>query len=152
MKRIVFFTLLCFMLFSCGKEKKDCGLPPPIFFLLVNKSSESYKEFINEKGEIDEEHISLYKQENGQKKLYRLFFGSTNIPNNSNEYLEIGTELGFENDVYTGKTETLYLQNATRTYKIEVDGYTKETGCGLANIINEMRVDDKKIETRFLAK
>lgn len=66
--------------------------------------------------------------------------------------MHIGTQLWFENDVYTGKTETLYLQNATKTYKIEVNGYMKDTDCGLVPITNEIYVDGVKVENHYLAK
>ena len=68
------------------------------------------------------------------------------------EYLQIGTQLWFDNDVYTGKTETLYLQNATKTYKIEVDGYMEDGECGKYAVINEIRVDGTKIEVPYLVK
>ena len=54
--------------------------------------------------------------------------------------------------MYTGKTETLYLQNASKTYKIEVNGYMKETECGDVAVINEIRVNGEKIEVPYLAK
>ena len=66
--------------------------------------------------------------------------------------MHIGTQLWFENDVYTGKTETLYLQNATKTYKLEVNGYMKDTKCGRVSITNEIRVDGVKVENHYLTK
>ena len=66
--------------------------------------------------------------------------------------MQIIISLWFENDVYTGKTETLYLQNATKTYKIEVNGYMKSGECGEYAVTNEIRVDGTKIEVPYLAK
>ena len=54
--------------------------------------------------------------------------------------------------MYTGKTETLYLQNATKTYKIEVNGYMENNKCGEYAVTNEIRVDGTKIEVPYLAK
>ena len=64
----------------------------------------------------------------------------------------VDTQLWFKNDVYTGKTETLYLQNATKTYKIEVNGYMESRKCGEYAVTNEIRVDGTKIEVPYLAK
>ena len=133
MKRII-FLVLAILLFSCkDKGGEPCQVPPPDFSMWVNKTSEVHKEFINERGNFDSTHIALYK-----------LIGDT--------YLHIGTQLWFENDVYTGKTETLYLQNATKTYKIEVNGYMKDTDCGLVPITNEIYVDGVKVENHYLAK
>lgn len=49
-------------------------------------------------------------------------------------------------------TETLFLQNATKTYKIEVDGYMEDGECGKYAIINEIRVDGTKMEVPYLIK
>ena len=86
-----------------------------------------------------------------KKKQYDIVFG-TFKPENNNDYLQIIISLWFENDVYTGKTETLYLQNATKTYKIEVNGYMKSGECGEYAVTNEIRVDGTKIEVPYLAK
>ena len=86
-----------------------------------------------------------------KKKQYDIVFG-TFKPENNNDYLQIIISLWFENDVYTGKTETLYLQNATKTYKIEVNGYMKSGECGEYAVTNEIRVDGVKVENHYLAK
>ncbi|GJH41206.1 hypothetical protein RCZ04_17560 [Capnocytophaga sp. HP1101] len=158
MKRILYLTML-FIVIACSENTKEdekpdiCCSPPPTFFLLVNKNSELYKDFINEKGEVDKEHISLYKEENNQKKLYGISFRYTNIPKSEVEYLWIETQLGYENDVYTGETETLYLQNASKTHKIELKGAMESHNhcCPTANL-KEMSIDGVKVENYFLAK
>ncbi|WP_462351793.1 hypothetical protein [Capnocytophaga leadbetteri] len=147
------FFLLAMMLVTltyCDK-KVDCQIPPPEFTIFINKASEVHKEFVNQAGEVDKANISLYKQKNGVKESYRIMFGF-NRTQEGNEYLNIGTQLWFDNDVYTGKTETLYLQNATKTYKIEVDGYMEDGECGKYAVINEIRVDGTKIEVPYLVK
>ena len=68
------------------------------------------------------------------------------------DYLIISISLNFENDIYTGKTETLYLQNPVKTYKIEVNGYMQSKGCGPVAHTNEIRVNGVKIEGNYLAK
>ncbi|AVM55219.1 hypothetical protein [Capnocytophaga sp. oral taxon 864] len=151
MKRIM-FLVLAIVLFSCkDKGGVPCQVPPPDFSMWVNKKSEVYKEFINERGNIDSTHIALYKQVDNTKKEYPMQFHYETNPQGET-YLYVGTQLWFENDVYTGKAETLYLQNATKTYKIEVNGYMKDTDCGLVPITNEIYVDGVKVENHYLAK
>ena len=151
MKKIL-FLVLAIVLFSCkDKGGVPCQVPPPDFSMWVNKKSEVYKEFINERGNIDSTHIALYKQVGNTKKEYPMQFHYETNPQGET-YLYVGTQLWFENDVYTGKAETLYLQNATKTYKIEVNGYMKDTDCGLVPITNEIYVDGVKVENHYLAK
>ena len=151
MKRII-FLVLAILLFSCkDKGGEPCQVPPPDFSMWVNKTSEVHKEFINERGNFDSTHIALYKLIGNTKKEYPVEFYYETDPR-GDTYLHIGTQLWFENDVYTGKTETLYLQNATTTYKIEVNGYMKDTDCGLVPITNEIYVDGVKVENHYLAK
>ncbi|GJH41272.1 hypothetical protein RCZ04_18220 [Capnocytophaga sp. HP1101] len=147
MKRILFLAIMLITLTYCDKNV-DCQTPPPEFSLLINKNSEVYKEFINQAEEIDKSHITLYKQVNDTKKPYHIDFRYTT----NNKYLVVDTQLWFKNDVYTGKTETLYLQNATKTYKIEVNGYMESRKCGEYAVTNEIRVDGTKIEVPYLAK
>jgi len=157
MKNLLLFTML-FIVIACNQNTKEdetpppCSLPPPTFLLLVNKNSELHKEFVNEKGEVDKEHISLFKEESNQKKKYNISFYYSNVSTNGNDYLVVSTQLSFTNDVYTGKTETLYLQNATKTYKIEVNGSMQNGECGKYAVTNEIRVDGTKIEVPYLAK
>ena len=151
MKRII-FLVLAILLFSCkDKGGEPFQVPPPDFSMWVNKTSEVHKEFINERGNFDSTHIALYKLIGNTKKEYTVEFHYETDPR-GDTYLHIGTQLWFENDVYTGKTETLYLQNATKTYKIEVNGYMKDTDCGLVPITNEIYVDGVKVENHYLAK
>ena len=149
MKKILLFSLFAILL-SC-KDSEICSPPPPTFSMWVNKNSEVHREFINERGNIDSTHIALYKQAGNTKKEYPIGFLYETDPR-GNTYLHIGTQLWFENDVYTGKTETLYLQNATKTYKIEVNGYMENDKCGEYAVTNEIRVDGVKVENHYLAK
>ena len=152
MRKILFFITLLVCIISCHKEEENsCSPPLPVFTLAINKKSEPYKEFINKKGEIDEKNITLYKLLKTEKKEYKTHIYYDSIPT-GNVYLNIITQLWFKNDVYTGKTETLYLQNASKTYKIEVNGYMKETECGDVAVINEMHINGEKIEVPYLAK
>ena len=141
-------------MFACKHEDSiPCHTSPPVFTLYINKNSENYKEFINQVGEIDKSRITFYKQGSSIKKEYYTFYFDTTNPTNKNEYLCVNIPLDFTNDIYTGKTEILYLQNATKTYKIEVNGYMKDTnGCGVVAVTNEIYVDGTKIEVPYLAK
>ena len=152
MKKILCLTTL-FLLIACKESKEEylCSPPLPTFSMWINKNSEVHKEFINERGNIDSTHIALYKQVDNTKKEYPMQFHYETNPQGET-YLYVGTQLWFENDVYTGKAETLYLQNATKTYKIEVNGYMKDTDCGLVPITNEIYVDGVKVENHYLAK
>ena len=143
--RIFFLLAMMLVTLTYCDKKVDCQIPPPEFTISINKASEVHKEF------VDKANISLYKQKNGVKESYRIMFGF-NRTQEGKEYLHIGTQLWFENDVYTGKTETLYLQNATKTHKIEVDGYMEDGECGKYAVINEIRVDGTKIEVPYLIK
>lgn len=74
MKKIL-FLVLAIVLFSCkDKGGVPCQVPPPDFSMWVNKKSEVYKEFINERGNIDSTHITLYKQVDNTKKEYPMQF------------------------------------------------------------------------------
>ena len=154
MKRILYLTILLLFvsIISCREkdEERACSLPLPELTFAINKTSKLYKEFINEEGKIDKANISLYKILEGEKKAYE--YNSYETTKAEKTYLYISVTLPFSNDVYTGKIETLYLQNATKTYKIEVNGYMKDTECGKYAVTNEIRVDGTKIEVPYLAK
>lgn len=150
MKKFLFLATMLITLTYCDKNV-DCQTPPPTFSMWVNKNSEVHKEFINERGNIDTTHIALYKQIGNTKKEYPIGFYYETDPR-GDTYLHIGTQLWFKNDVYTGKTETLYLQNASKTYKIEVNGYMEDDKCGEYAVTNEIRVDGVKVENHYLAK
>ena len=150
MRKFLFLAIMLMTLTYC-KKNVDCSTPPPTFSMWVNKNSEVHKEFINERGNIDSTHIALYKLIGNTKKEYTVEFYYETDPR-GDTYLHIGTQLWFKNDVYTGKTETLYLQNASKTYKIEVNGYMKNDKCGEYAVTNEIRVDGVKVEYHYLAK
>ena len=150
MKSIFYLTILLFVsIISCREkdEERACSLPLPELTFAINKTSKLYKEFINEEGKIDKANISLYKLLEGEKKAYE--YNSYETTKAEKTYLYISVTLPFSNDVYTGKID---LQNATKTYKIEVNGYMKDTECGEYAVTNEIRVDGVKVENHYLAK
>ncbi|MFJ1261337.1 hypothetical protein ACILDS_01390 [Capnocytophaga canis] len=151
MKKFLFLSVLLGAL-ACSKEKdvKLCCSPPPIFNLYINKSSDSYKEFLDSEGKFDTKNVSLYRMNGNVKKEYPVAQVSPLLQEN---YLSVGTHLDRINDVYTGKKEILYLKNASRTYKIEVEGaMVSRNGCCPVAKVKEVRVDGVKIENDFLVK
>ena len=44
------------------------------------------------------------------------------------------------------------FKNATKTYKLEVNGYMENDKCGEYAVTNEIRVDGVKVENHYLAK
>ncbi|MDO5105794.1 hypothetical protein [Capnocytophaga sp.] len=148
MKKIFLFISTVLLSISCSKNKQICHVPPPVLSLLINKESETYKEFINSAGNLNENTVKMYKEVNTIKKNYPLALDNTY----KKGYLRIFIPLDSKNDIYTGKTETLYLQNSAKTYKIEVNGYMQNKGCGFVAYTNEIRVDGIKIEENYLAK
>lgn len=154
MKKLI---LLLGLVIACNKANTNeenpiiCSTPPPDFRMMINKTSELYKEFMNSEGKFDKENIFYYKLVNNSKQIYPIEDIYYTEPS-GNVSLQLTTQLGFENDIYTGKTETLYLQNAQKTYKIEINGEMRKGECGSYAHINEIRVDGVKIEECYLAK
>ncbi|GIM53022.1 hypothetical protein ACI76O_10370 [Capnocytophaga cynodegmi] len=145
MKNFLLLLFIVTTLSGCEDKKgQDCHVPPPVLSLLINRESEIYKEFVDPAGNLNKDNVKIYKED----KIYPFIFDNTY----RKDYLIIRINLNFENDVYTGKTETLYLQNPVKTYKIEVNGYMQSKGCGPVAHTNEIRVDGVKIEDNYLAK
>ncbi|CEN37076.1 hypothetical protein [Capnocytophaga cynodegmi] len=144
MKNFLLLLFIVTTLLGCEDRGQDCYPPPPVLSLLINKESEIYKEFVDPVGNLNKDNVKIYKED----KIYPFIFDNTY----RKDYLIIRINLNFENDVYTGKTETLYLQNPVKTYKIEVNGYMQSEGCGPVAHTNEIRVDGVKIEGNYLAK
>lgn len=160
MKKIIFLLIFfgCFCYISCNKSEPQqqepyiCCSPPPTFEILINKNSEFHKDFLDSEGNFDKQNV-LYRLENGTKKEYGTFGGFRKINHLQQEYLSIRTKLSHSNDIYTGKTETIYLQNATKTYKIEVEGaMVSHKGCCPVAELKEIRIDGQKIEDYFWVK
>lgn len=160
MKKSLLLSLL-FIVVACQKQHQeetipnDCCSPPPYFGLYINKNSDVHKTFLNTEGAFDAENISLYRLDNDIKTTYRITHGYIDWGKSDpkSKYLVIGTQLDHGNDVYTGKTETLYLKNALKTYKVEVEGaMISNNGCCPVAKLKEIRIDGVKIEDYFLAK
>jgi hypothetical protein len=94
-------------------------LPPPNFQLFIAKSAPEYQDFLSDKGEADKENVYFYQIVNNTEKKYRTLLLTDNSKNK--DYAEVVTESAIF--LYTGKTETLYLKNKAKTYKIEFLGY-----------------------------
>ena len=145
MKNFLLLLFIVTTLLGCEDKKgQDCYPPPPVLSLLINRESEIYKEFVDPAGNLNKDNVKIYKED----KIYPFMFDNTY----RKDYLIIRISLNFENDIYTGKTETLYLQNPVKTYKIEVNGYMQSKGCGPVAHTNEIRVNGVKIEGNCLAK
>ncbi|ATA89652.1 hypothetical protein [Capnocytophaga stomatis] len=149
MKKVLFLGLSLIAL-ACREESNECCSPPPVFNLYINKNSESYKEFLNSEGKFDTKNVSLYRLNGNVKKEYTVEQIYLLL---QEKYLSVGTHLDYKNDIYTGKKETLYLKNASKTYKIEVEGeMVSRNGCCPVAELKEIKVDGVKIENYFLVK
>ena len=151
MKKILFFTVLLVVI-ACNKNTKEneeppiCCSPPPFFRLFIAKSAPEYQDFLNNKGEGDRDNVYFYQiVEDGTEKKY-LTTLSTDIPKNK-EYALVAMVDGII--LYTGKIETLYLKNKTKTYKIEFLGTIGE--CCSAHF-QEMYIDGVKNNDFILVK
>ena len=151
MKNLVFFTML-FIVLACNQNTKEdetpapCCSPPPFFHLFIAKSAPEYQDFLNNKGEGDRDNVYFYQiVEDGTEKKY-LTTLSTDIPKNK-EYALVAMVDGII--LYTGKTETLYLKNKAKTYKIEFLGTLGKCCSGQ---IQEIHIDGVKNNDFILIK
>ena len=147
MKRILFLSLFICLL-SCGKSSEiqdECMLPPPNFQLFIAKSAPEFQDFLSDKGEADKENVYFYQIVNNTEKKYRTFLLTDNFKNK--DYAEVVTESAIF--LYTGKTETLYLKNKAKIYKIEFLGYIGK--CGYA-YFQEMYINGVKNNDFILVK
>ena len=147
MKRILFLSLFICLL-SCGKSSEiqdECMLPPPNFQLFIAKSAPEFQDFLSDKGEADKENVYFYQIVNNTEKKYRTLLLTDNSKNK--DYAEVVTESAIF--LYTGKTETLYLKNKVKIYKIEFLGYIGK--CGYA-YFQEMYINGMKNNDFILAK
>ena len=148
MKRILFLISLLISFLSCEKSSEiqdECMLPPPNFQLFIAKSAPEYQDFLSDKGEADKENVYFYQIVNNTEKKYHTLLLTDNSKNK--DYAEVVTESAIF--LYTGKTETLYLKNKAKTYKIEFLGYIGK--CGYA-YFQEMYINGVKNNDFILIK
>ena len=128
MKRIVLIIIAVFLFITTGcstkeenKESIDCCSPPVDFHLFVDKKSSLYQDFLNDKGEFDKENVYFYQllDKNTEKKYDTKFSLGHNLPKKEGYDVLSVYPTPF---LHTGKTETLYLKNKTKSYKIEFIG------------------------------
>ena len=150
MKNLLFFTTL-FIVLACNQNTKEdetpapCCSPPTSFHLFISKSASEYQNFLNDKGEADKENVYFYQiVNNTEKKSYTLLLTDKS---KNKDYAEVGMEQAIL--LYTGKTETLYLKNKAKTYKIEFLGTLGKCCSGQ---IQEIRIDGVKNNDFILIK
>ena len=128
MKRILLIIIAGFLFVATGcstkeenKENIDCCSPPIDFHLFVHKKSSLYQDFLNDKGEFDKENVYFYQllDKNTEKKYDTKFSLGHNLPKKEGYDVLSVYPTPF---LHTGKTETLYLKNKTKSYKIEYVG------------------------------
>lgn len=137
MKRI-FFTLVCFILLFTNCDKKLCETPPSDFHLFIDKSSSLYQDFLNDKEEFDKENVFFYQLlDKKTEKKYETDFALNSVK--EKEYAVI--YIYPTPFLHTGKTETLYLKNKVKSYKIDFIGTLGECG---ATVFKEMHIDGVK--------
>jgi hypothetical protein len=150
MKNLLLFTML-FIVLACNQNTKEdetpapCCSPPTSFHLFISKSAPEYQDFLNNKGEGDRDNVYFYQIVNNTEKKYHTLLLTDNSKNK--DYAEVATERAIF--LYTGKTETLYLKNKAKTYKIEFLGTIGE--CCSAHF-QEMYIDGVKNNDFILIK
>ena len=150
MKNLLLFTML-FIVLACNQNTKEdetpapCCSPPTSFHLFISKSASEYQNFLNDKGEADKENVYFYQIVNNTEKKYHTLLLTDN--SKKKDYAEVGMEQAIL--LYTGKTETLYLKNKAKTYKIEFLGTLGKCCSGQ---IQEIRIDGVKNNDFILIK
>ena len=128
MKRIVLIIIAGFLFITTGcngtkgeSETEYCCSPPVDFHLFVDEKSSLHQDFLNEKGELDKENVYFYQllDKNTEKKYNTRFNLGSDIPKKEGYDVLSVYPTPF---LHTGKTETLYLKNKTKSYKIEYVG------------------------------
>ena len=147
MKRIVLIIIAVFLFITTGcstkeenKESIDCCSPPVDFHLFVDEKSSLYQDFLNDKGEFDKENVYFYQllDKNTEKKYDTKFSLGHNLPKKEEYDVLSVYPTPF---LHTGKTETLYLKNKTKSYKIEYVG-TQGKCCTVQ--FKELHIDSVK--------
>ena len=108
--------------------------------MFVDKKSSLHQDFLNNKGEFDKENVYFYQlsDKNTEKKYDTNFnFGVSSPKKEGYDVLSV-YPTPF---LHTGKTETLYLKNKTKSYKIEYVG-TQGKCCTVQ--YKEMHIDGIK--------
>lgn len=162
MKNILYFLLISISISSCVSKTagdiidNDCCSAPRPFMLYIKKSSEIAESFLiqSDVPKNTSEDIYFYTLNGSMKQKYETSIGVVTIGNEKTEYVAITTGNSlYESSIYTGKTETIYLQNATKTYKIEVNGnMVSRNGCCPVGELKEIKIDGLKIEGNYWVK
>lgn len=162
MRKNIFLIICIFFSISCNIQKDEptpvpppkvklCHLPPPVFRVLIDKGTTLHKDFapiIEGENHRFRDDIYFYKLDKDVENKY-----PTNLYYEKEKYLCIEVNLPFDNDIYTGKVETIYLKNATKTYKIEIEGaMLSSKECGPYAYLKEIRIDGQKIDGYFWVK
>ena len=113
--------------------------------MFLPKSSPEYQNFLNEKGDADTENVYFYQMVNNTEKKYHTSLLTDKSKNK--DYAEVAMDESMF--LYTGKTETLYLKNKAKTYKIEFLGTLGKCCSGQ---IQEIRIDGVKNNDFILIK
>ena len=100
---------------------------------------------MNEKGDADTENVYFYQMVNNTEKKYHTSLLTDKSKNK--DYAEVAMDESMF--LYTGKTETLYLKNKAKTYKIEFLGTLGKCCSGQ---IQEIRIDGVKNNDFILVK
>ena len=111
----------------------------------MSKSAPEYQDFLNNKGEGDRDNVYFYQIVNNTEKKYHTLLLTDN--SKKKDYAEVAMEEAIH--LYTGKTETLYLKNKAKTYKIEFLGHIGKCCSGQ---IQEIRIDGVKNNDFILIK
>jgi hypothetical protein len=165
MKKYFYLLIaVCFLFTSCKKEENRkeenksenegnflCSTPLFVFTVLVKKEAPDYALFFKDSDQIDKDSIYYFRKINGKNVKY----GQPEVDIFNNRVLRILTPQPF--DLFTGKKETVYLKNRTKSYKIDVLGTYKlekiiekgkEHNCGYSFDVQEVYINDVKYEKK----
>ena len=144
---LIILVIITFFTLGCNRENNYlCCSPPPDFHLFVNKSSSLYQDFLDDKGEFDKQNVYFYQLLNNNEERKYDTFSVIHTPKKEGYAVVYINSAPF---LYTGKTETLYLKNKAKTYKIEFLGTIGE--CCSAHF-QEMYIDGIKNNNFILVK
>ncbi|MDO4229423.1 MAG: hypothetical protein Q4C98_06390 [Capnocytophaga sp.] len=140
MKKFLYLLLLLPFLTNCKKENL-CQNTPKIFGIKIEENSSQYAYFVDDTGKTDEQNISIYKLVDDLPIAYDITISQT-------MYINI-TIFSDNIDFYTNKTETIYLKNKTKTYRLDIKGsHQGNEQCGFYGNLLEVAVDEvsQKVE------
>ncbi|MDO5104549.1 hypothetical protein [Capnocytophaga sp.] len=134
MKKILCLFLLLPFLVNCEKEVIYCQNQPKIFQIIIPENSSQYAYFVNDTGKADTQNITVYKLVNNLPMAYDIEIGES-------KHISIGI-FATRVDFYTNKTETIYLKNKAKTYRLDVKGsHLGNEKCGYYGNLLEVSVD-----------